>query len=244
MKPLLAAGLALWAGLAPAQDLPQGWVHLSDLAPEIAQDIRYARDFNFTGQRVPGYGRETCVLTRKTAQALIRVEARLAAQGYGLVVWDCYRPVRAVAHFARWAETPPPDPDRAGGVFHPGLARPDLFAHRYIARRSGHSVGHTVDVGLRRAGVEPARPRWDQASPCTAPFDSRTPETGLDMGTAFDCFSPLSAIDAPVSDAARRNRALLAQAMQAEGFRGYAREWWHFRNTRDPARAPQDFPLR
>jgi len=251
-KGMAAAGLAGLgaAGCLRAEPPPPGFVRLSEVAPDIAQDVRYARDFNFTGAPVPGYEAAECILTEFTARALIRVEARLAAQGYGLVVWDCYRPVRAVQTFVAWAADAASETvTGAGGltpgaVFFPGIERSELIPQGYIAARSSHSIGHTVDVGLRRAGAPVVRPDWADATPCTAPFAERFAETGLDLGTAFDCFSPLSAVDAPVSAEARANRRRLAAAMEAEGFRGYSAEWWHFRNHDDPATAPRDFPVR
>lgn len=253
----LAVALLL-ATPVSAETLPPGFTRLSTLGPDIAQDIRYARSFNFTGAPVPGYDAAECILTTATAQALLRVEARLARQGFGLVVYDCYRPEQAVAHFADWAARPdlpdhrPPGVEPAGDtppegltpaqVFHPALPRGDLIPGGFIARRSGHSVGHTVDVGLRRKDAAVPIPDFADAGPCDAPLDQRADE-GLDMGTAFDCFSPLSAIAAKVSPKARANRNTLTRAMAAEGFKGYAQEWWHFRNASDPATAAQDFPV-
>jgi zinc D-Ala-D-Ala dipeptidase len=231
--------VALWALFAAqgwARDLPEGFVYLSDLAPTITQDIRYAGSNNFTAAPVPGYERATCILTRVTAQALIRAEALLRADGYGLVVLDCYRPSKASASFLAWAQ------DKAasdpGKFFFPGLSRADLFAKGYIAAHSSHSLGSTVDVSLRRLGASPARPTLTSKARCDEP--------GLfqpDMGTSFDCFSPLSATDAPVSAIARANRARLLAAMQAAGFAPYRAEWWHFRNPHDPARRAQDFDI-
>lgn len=257
---LISAGLCLPAPRAGAETAKAPLVRLSDLAPGIAQDIRYARAFNFTGGPVPGYEAGECLLTPMTAAALIRVEGRLAEQGYGLVVFDCYRPLRAVAFFADWAAEPPAPDNRPEGaepaldtppevpepaeVFFPGLSRSDLIPQGYIARQSGHSQGHTVDVGLRRKGEAPALPEFAIASDCTAPFAQRTAETGLDLGTAFDCFSPLSAKGAAVGAEATRNRRLLRQAMEREGFRNYAPEWWHFRNMADPTETPLDLPVR
>lgn len=260
MKCTLLAGVwvALSSAFVFAEDLPKGFVRLSDLAPSIAQDIRYARAFNFTGGPVPGYDAAECILTEYTAKALIRAEARLAEQGFGIVVFDCYRPRRAVAFFADWADAPedqdtrpkgaepagdtPPDQPTPADIFFPDLSRGQLIPQGYIARRSGHSVGHTVDVGLRKAGVAPLALDFPSAAPCTAP--DRPLETGLDLGTSFDCFSPLSAKGAPVTPEAQKNRRILAKAMEAEGFRGYDAEWWHFRNGLDTADDPQDFPVR
>ena len=224
---------------ALADDLPPGWVRLSAIAPGIAQDIRYARAFNFTGAPVPGYEAAECLLRREAAEALLRAETLLNDQGYGLILWDCYRPARAVARFARWAETAE-GPDLSA-TFFPGLARKDLIPQGYIARRSGHSLGGTVDVGLIRRGDPVLRPV--AAGPCDGPLSDRAAESTLDLGTTFDCFSALSATDAAVSAGARANRQRLAQAMQAEGFRPYAAEWWHFRLDLAGAE-PQDFPVR
>jgi D-alanyl-D-alanine dipeptidase len=234
----LALALLL-AHPAQAQNLPPGWVRLSDHAPGIAQDIRYARAFNFTGAPVPGYGAAECILRVEAADALIRVQETLAPQGLALIVWDCYRPTHAVDHFADWAASGT-GPELAAHFF-PGLPRTDLIPQGYIARQSSHSSGGTVDLGLIRLGDVPLRPEMAD-TPCTAPHADRPPETTLDMGTAFDCFSPLSAEGAEIPEEARKNRQTLTAAMEAEGFKGYAAEWWHFRLPLEEAQ-PQDFPI-
>jgi D-alanyl-D-alanine dipeptidase len=218
-------------------------VRLSDVAPEIAQVIRYAGSFNFTGAPVPGYAAPECILTRTTAEAMKRVDSALARQGFGLVVFDCYRPRRAVRHFVAWAGGATFGPDTSA-LFFPDLRRSHLIAAGYISSRSGHSFGHTVDVGLRRAGERVATPMPEPGQRCDAPLPDRWADTSLEMGTAFDCFSPLSAIGSRVSKQATANRALLADAMAAEGFSGYAAEWWHFRNSADAADEALDFVIR
>lgn len=229
---LALALLVLTSHASNAEPLPPGFVRLRELAPASAQDIRYATPFNFTGAAVPGYGRGECVLTRMAADALIRVEQRLARQGYGLKLFDCYRPARAVAAFNDWVKRPGA-PDR-GRIFHPGIARGDLVAKGYIAANSSHSRGSTVDVGLVRAG-ETALPTPVDAGPCDGPPATRPRESSLDLGTSFDCFSEKSALRHPgVTAEARRNRETLAAAMAAEGFRGYGKEWWHFTLAKEP----------
>ncbi len=240
MRRLPALAFGLWPGLGLADGLPDGFVRLSSLAPGIAQDIRYARAFNFTGAPVPGYAAGECVLRDKVAEALIRVEAHLNAEGYGLIVWDCYRPVRAVDHFATWAETGE-GPDM-GGYFFPNLERGDLAPQGYIARRSAHSTGTAVDLGLIRLDDLIMLPFVAEDVRCDAPFALRPAESSLDMGTTFDCFSPLSGAGAEVSEEAHANRERLSSAMAAEGFQGYAAEWWHFRLPLDGA-AVADFPV-
>lgn len=226
----------------PAAALPEGWSRLSDLAPGIVQDMRYARDLNFTGGPVPGYEAAECLLLTPVAQALARVETQLAAQGLGLIVWDCYRPTRAVDRFADWAAGDG-GPDLSA-LFHPDLSRSALIPQGYIARKSSHSRGVAVDVGLIPAGKAPPLPQTRPGLRCDGPFANRPAESPLDMGTSFDCFSPLSALDAPVGPDATANRATLTRAMEAEGFAGYRAEWWHFRHEDTPAAAAQDFPVR
>lgn len=239
MRLALALVFAL-AGPADAAALPEGWVRLADLASGIQQDIRYARDFNFTAAPVPGYEAAACILRREAAEALVRVEARLRAEGFRLIVFDCYRPARAVAAFLRWTDGRGATP---GAAFFPGLDRGDLVPGGYIARESAHSRGLTVDVGLEAAGAPPRRAGWAPGLRCDGAPDMRPDETSLDLGTSFDCFSPLSAMGAPVSPEAARNRARLAAAMAAEGFRGYDREWWHFRLVGPTPGPERDFPV-
>lgn len=241
----LLGALPVFAALivgAQAEPLPPGFVRLREVAPAIRQDIRYATPFNFTGAAVAGYGRAECVLTRPAAEALIRVEARLARQGHALKLFDCYRPARAVRAFNAWVKDP--SARDLGRIFHPGIARAELVALGFIAANSSHSRGSTVDAGLVRA-TGPALPTPADSGACDGPFAMRPAESGLDLGTSFDCFSERSALAFPqLAPGARRNRDLLAAAMKAEGFRGYGKEWWHFTLAQEPfPKTAFDFPI-
>lgn len=232
------AGAAAGSGV-----LPPGFVRLRDIDPTIRQDMRYATPFNFTGRRVPGYEAAECILLREAAQALARAQARLAAQGFHLKVYDCYRPERAVRSFIVWAQSP--EPDTMARVFSPEIPKAEQFARGFLAKRSRHSLGIAVDVGLVRAD-EPNLPTPKDAGRCDGPFAGRARESSLDLGTAFDCSSPLAATGSPrVTAEARSNRDRLKGALAAEGFRNYSQEWWHYDFTR--ASAPlrsHDFPVR
>jgi D-alanyl-D-alanine dipeptidase len=223
--------LALPAMTAPALAgrLPPGFVYLRDIAPSIAQDMRYAGDDNFTGRPLPGYDAPECVLRRDMAEALARVQADLARQSLGLKVYDCYRPARAVRAFARWSQTPDPAPPTKR--FFPTLEKRTLFAYGYIAAQSAHSTGNAVDLTLIKLPVTP-EPRYDARAsygPCTGAADKRAPDNSLDMGTGFDCFDDKShTASAAIGVDAKRRRALLVAAMRARGFHNYFREWWHF----------------
>ena len=237
--------------------LPDGFVRLSEAAPQIAQEIRYHTAYNFVGAPIDGYLAAECVLTEEAATALAAVADALARDGLGLKVYDCYRPQRAVTHFVRWANDR--DATAMKEAFYPEEAKGTLFSRGYIATRSGHSRGSTVDLTLVRrpvaASVRTSYP--DPAGPlprCDRPLSTptgpdlqgggRLPEGDLDMGTAYDCLSPAAATDSrAVSAEARRNRGRLRTAMSAGGFRNYAQEWWHYTLRDEPHRTYFDFPV-
>jgi zinc D-Ala-D-Ala dipeptidase len=215
--------------------LPEGFVFLAQVDPTIRQDMRYAGTTNFIGRRVDGYNGPHCIVTRQAADGLKRAQASLRPKGLTLVVFDCYRPARAVADFMAWTQTSgPPDP-----VWRPNVAKDRLVPDGYIAARSGHSRGSTIDLGL--AWRDPKRPDTvPRQSPC-----ARSDMDTLDFGTPFDCFDPASATRSEaVSQAARTNRDLLLTAMLDAGFRNYAAEWWHFTLVDEPFSSQFfDFPI-
>lgn len=209
--PALALLLLSAVGVAhAAPDL----VDASQVVPELVTEIRYAGSHNFVGRPIDGYAAPLCLLTPQAARALARAQAALAREGYGLKVFDCYRPRRAVADFVRWAR----DPDALAGKaeFYPQIDKRDLFRLGYIAAESGHSRGSTVDLTLvaRASGAE------------------------IPMGTPFDLFSPHSGEGAAIPPEASANRARLRRAMRRAGFLPYAQEWWHFTLRGEPHRGP------
>ncbi|MFD3547775.1 M15 family metallopeptidase [Streptomyces sp. NPDC058655] len=210
-------------GTAPAgpSSAPPGFAVLSDVDPTIRQDIRYATGHNFTGAPVDGYEEPVCLLARPAARALRSAQRTLLRRGLSLKVYDCYRPQRAVDRFVRWAGDPADQGTKA--AYYPDVDKDRLIPEGYIAAKSGHSRGSTLDVTLVRLST------------------SRE----VDMGTAFDFFGPLSHTDsAAVSPAARAHRDLLRQALGEQGFVNLPQEWWHF--TYRPEAFPDtafDFPV-
>ncbi|MEV7091718.1 M15 family metallopeptidase [Amycolatopsis sp. NPDC051045] len=246
----LAVTLAAMAGLAvptPAQAATPaaGFVALSDVAPSILQDIRYDTRHNFVGRRIDGYRRPLCILTRQAAEGLRDAQAQLRRQGYTLKVYDCYRPQRAVDHFVRWAKDLADEKMKA--EFYPNVAKDRLFADGYIAEKSGHSRGSTMDLTLVRIPPPFQRPYvpGEPLKPCFAPRDQRFPDNTVDMGTGYDCFDPLAHTDNPaITGSARQHRDLLRSTMSAAGFRNLPEEWWHY--TLDDEPFPDtyfDFPV-
>jgi D-alanyl-D-alanine dipeptidase len=221
---------------AAGADEPAPFVDLADVAPGIVIDMRYARADNFLGRPARGYRAARCLLTKPAAVALAAVQKDLAADGLGLMVYDCYRPGRAVADFVAWARDPATPERRAR--FYPVVPRSELFARGYIAERSGHSRGSTVDLTLvrrgRDGGVLP-RSHPAAAADCRAVDGPTAPDGSLAMGTTFDCFDERSGSAASGLPAdARENRERLRRAMQRRGFVPYASEWWHFTLAAEP----------
>lgn len=213
MTRVLAALLSLCAlatasGPATASD---PFVDATGIVPGLAVEMRYASANNFVGRRIAGYEAPRCLLTAAAARALGDVQAALAPRGLGLKVFDCYRPVRAVADFVAWAGDLADT--RMKAFYYPDTDKRDLFRLGYIARHSAHSRGSTVDLTLIRlsGGQE------------------------LDMGTPFDWFGPASAPGSRlVNPAHSTHRSILREAMLRAGFRPNSQEWWHFTLVREP----------
>jgi len=218
---------------ASAGEMPKNFVYLADIDPTIQQDMRYASANNFIGKVVPGYAAPECVLVKPAAEALKRVQADVRAKGFTLKVYDCYRPARAVAAFVDWAKEP--DDRKAKTIYYPNLPKSALFPD-YIATRSGHSRGATLDLTLvpidtaQAVGADDREPK-----PCTAPQVEHAPDGSLAMGTTFDCFDLKSHTIVPgLTDEERANRSILVDAMTAQGFKNYANEWWHYTLEGEP----------
>ena len=233
------------AGSIPPQQIPD-FVSITDVDSTIVVEARYFGDHNFIGRRIDGYEAPRCLLAREAAQALGRVQAEVRAFGLSLKTYDCYRPQRAVADFAAWARVISDTKMKA--EFYPDIDKSRLFELGYIAERSGHSRGSTVDLTLipLPAPSQPVYRDGEELVRCTAPVEQRFRDNTLDMGTGYDCFSELSHTANPaVGPVAARNRLLLKAVMEKHGFVNYAQEWWHF--TFRPEPYPQtyfDVPVR
>ncbi|MEU8261750.1 M15 family metallopeptidase [Micromonospora sp. NPDC048999] len=214
---------------------PADFVNITDVDPSIRTDIRYATAHNFVGRPITGYPEPLCLLTRKAADALHRVQTAALAQGRSLKVYDCYRPQRAVNEFVTWAKLP--GEQQMKGEFYPDVPKDRLFADGYIGAPTAHSRGSTFDLTLVPV-PSPEQPAYVPGQPlvaCTAPVGRRFPDNSIDMGTGFDCFNPRAhTADPAVTGAARTNRDLLTKLMAAQGFENYPEEWWHYRYTAEP----------
>jgi D-alanyl-D-alanine dipeptidase len=210
--------------VSPAQNaVDVDLVEAAGVVPGLRQDIRYAGDNNFVGAPITGYETPKCLLLAPVAQALARVQQDVEREGLSLKVFDCYRPVRAVQHFVRWAHDRADQRTKAD--YYPNLEKASLL-DGYIAETSGHSRGATLDLTLVRC----------ERDACVE----------LDMGTPFDFFDPrANTAHASITEEQRRNRERLVQAMARHGFQNYAMEWWHFTFRPEPTpRTAYDVPIR
>ena len=184
---------------------PSRFVLLAEFVPSIIQEIRYYSTYNFIGDRIDGYEEPCAVLTKEAARALKSVSSELNVMGYRLKVFDAYRPVIAVKHFVMWGIE---DTDiRMKPFFYPDLEKEELFMKGYIATRSSHSRGSTVDLTL---------------------LDMKTGKE-VDMGSPFDMFSEVSHPDYKgITKEQYDNRMLLQSVMMRNGFEPFDTEWWHF----------------
>ena len=191
-------------------DDPTGFVVLSDVVPDIIQEIRYYSTYNFVGERIDGYEQPCALMTIEAAQALKKVSDDLIKQGYRLKVFDAYRPQMGVDHFMRWAKS---NDTRMKKYFYPSIAKERIIPEGYVAVKSGHSRGSTVDLTL---------------------FDMNTGKE-VDMGGTFDHFGIESHPDyKKITKKQYKNRMILREAMIKHGFKPLEEEWWHFTLKDEP----------
>ena len=213
-----------------ATDDNSQFVTLTDVEPDVILEIRYFSTYNFAGQRIDGYEQPIALLTKAAADSLKAVSDDVKAQGYRLKIYDAYRPQKAVDHFVRWASDL--SATEMKPYFYPDLDKSVLFKQEYIAEKSGHTRGSTVDLTL---------------------FDMNT-EKELDMGGTFDWFGPeshpdfcgnpdtgeytgdnqLSPKGRSITAEQFAHRMILRKAMLAHGFKPFPTEWWHFTLKDEP----------
>ena len=187
------------------------FVVLSDVVPDMIQEIRYFSTYNFVGERIDGYEQPVALMTKKAAEVVKKVAAIFKEMGYIIKVYDTYRPTRAVAHFCRWGEDLADQ--RMKTPFYPDVPKETVFDEGFLSVWSGHSRGSTIDLTLVdiNTGLE------------------------LDMGGTFDFFGGKSyALYDGITEEQKKNRMILRKVMLDNGFRPATTEWWHFRLIDEP----------
>lgn len=193
------------------ETLPKGFVYVDEVIPTIEVELKYYGTDNFVGDTINGYHSNKLILTLKTAEALRNVQEELLQDNKCLKIFDGYRPQRAVNHFMAWAKDLNDTVNRT--KFYPDVDKEQLFVLEYIATRSGHSRGSTVDLTI---------------------IDGETNEM-LDMGSTYDFFGEQSWVNyTKITENQKSNRQLLQTVMLKNGFYNYPKEWWHFTLRNEP----------
>ena len=186
-----------------------GFVPIYTVIDDAAYDIRYYSSNNFTGNKINGYKAPVAYMTKEGARALAIASEDLRKQGYRLLIWDSYRPQKAVDNFVEWINNPDDEGDKS---FYPELKKSDLLKGQYIMSKSGHTRGSTVDLTLIKKDG-----------------------SFVDMGGTFDLFSEISHPDyKKLTREQKKNRKILHNAMIKAGFTGIDSEWWHFTLKNEP----------
>lgn len=192
-------------------NLPDGFFYLDEVIPEAQYQIRYYGKNNFTGAPVNGYKAPLAIFTRTAATALKKVSTDLAGKGYILRIYDAYRPQKAVTRFVAWSQDSSDTKNKQ--LYYPQLDKRNLFKLGFIAKKSGHSRGSTIDLTLA---------------------DKKTGAL-VDMGSPYDFFGEISYYNTVlVSKTQHQNRKILKDAMVKQGFKPYSKEWWHFTLKSEP----------
>lgn len=214
MKKLCVAlmGIVFCSAVAQAETISNDktdFAEISSVIDDAVLDIRYYSSNNFTGNKIQGYKAPRAYMTKKALAALSKAADDLRSQGYRLLIWDSYRPQKAVDNFVKWINDPTDPGDK---TFYPELEKSDLLAGKYIMEKSGHTRGSTIDLTIIKKDG-----------------------SFVDMGGTFDLFSEISHPDYPnLTKEQKKNRKILHDAMIKAGFNGLESEWWHFTLKDEP----------
>ena len=201
-------------------NLEDGFVYLKDINNSIIVDLKYYSTENFTGQYVDGYYSNNAILTKESAGALANAQDDFNKLGYSLILFDAYRPQSAVDFFVQWSKKL--NDTIYKEIYYPNINKSELFELGYIAYKSGHSRGSTVDVSLIEISTNKE----------------------LDMGTIFDYFGVEShTFFNDISEKQKSNRLILYKIMSNNGFKNYSKEWWHFTLENEPFQKYFNFPV-
>lgn len=208
---LLLVSLSTNSLLSQNQNLPNGFVYLTNVDATIKSELRYITNNNFIGKPIDGYINNTIIVSSPAAASLKKVQQKLLKFGLSLKIFDAYRPQQSVDHFVRWAKVL--NDTLMKRQYYPKVPKSELFKLGYIASKSGHTRGSTVDLTIIdiKSGKE------------------------LDMGSPYDFFGTQSHPKySKITKKQRANRLLLRNLMLTNNFKPYENEWWHFTLKNEP----------
>ena len=194
--------------LAPA--LPGGFV-VSDVVPDVIQEIRYHSSYNFVGERIDAYNTPVAILSNEAAKALKKASDDFTSQGYYIKIFDAYRPQTAVNHFIRWSQDK--NDEKMKVFFYPDVNKEDLFKLGYIVAKSSNSRGSTLDMTL---------------------VDAKTGKE-IDTGSPFNLFDEIAHLNSnKITSVQQQNREIIKNTLERNGFNSFSTEWWHYTLRDEP----------
>lgn len=221
--------------------LTNNFVYLSEIEPSILQNLRYASSDNLIGHNLRGYNANKVILKEKAALRLKDVQKYLLGKGYTLVIYDAYRPQRAVQHFVEWSQN---NDISTKNYYYPTLDKKILFAKGYISLKSNHCKGYTVDLTIMPIQSSLKRISVSERLLKNGDKISFLDDGTLDMGTSFDCFHEASHHNSDlISEASKDNRKILEDTMRKFGFSTIDVEWWHYTLSDIDGTEDYDFPI-
>tara|TARA_B110000114_G_scaffold117808_1_gene123458 strand:+ start:443 stop:1111 length:669 start_codon:yes stop_codon:yes gene_type:complete len=211
MKSFIIFFTVLISSQISSQTLPKGFSYVSEIDATIKKELRYGTSNNFIGKPIDGYLKDSLIISTPAAKALKEIQTKLILSGLSLKIFDAYRPQQAVDHFVRWAKVM--NDTLMKQLYYPDVQKSELFTLGFIASKSGHTRGSTVDLSI---------------------VDVKTNKE-LDMGSSYDFFGEKShPFYKKITEAQMKNRMLLRTIMIKNGFIPYDNEWWHFTLKDEP----------
>ena len=211
MKSFIIFFTVLISSQISSQTLPKGFSYVSEIDATIKKELRYATSNNFIGKPIDGYLKDSLIVSTPAAKALKEIQTKLMLSGLSLKIFDAYRPQQSVDHFVRWAKVM--NDTLMKQLYYPNVQKSELFTLGFIASKSGHTRGSTVDLSI---------------------VDVKTNKE-VDMGSSYDFFGEKShPFYKKITEAQMKNRMLLRTIMIKNGFIPYDNEWWHFTLKDEP----------
>ena len=211
MKSFIIFFTVLISSQISSQTLPKGFSYVSEIDATIKKELRYGTSNNFIGKPIDGYLKDSLIISTPAAKALKEIQTKLILSGLSLKIFDAYRPQQAVNHFVRWAKVM--NDTLMKQLYYPDVQKSELFTLGFIASKSGHTRGSTVDLSI---------------------VDVKTNKE-VDMGSSYDFFGEKShPFYKKITEAQMKNRMLLRTIMIKNGFIPYDNEWWHFTLKDEP----------
>eukprot|EP01022_Parablepharisma_sp_SALTPOND_P000912 TRINITY_DN105242_c0_g1_i1.p4 TRINITY_DN105242_c0_g1~~TRINITY_DN105242_c0_g1_i1.p4 ORF type:complete len:277 (+),score=24.93 TRINITY_DN105242_c0_g1_i1:1082-1912(+) len=217
----------------PFKTLPDGFVYIQDIDPTIRVNLKYFNGDNFVGRQIPCYNANKGILTKEAATALAKAQEEFNKDNYCILVYDAYRPQCAVDYFVNWLKRS--NDERNKPYYYPRVNKKDFLEKGYVASKSGHSRGSTLDMTLikcERNYLKRAIPEMRNFEGFILPFMA---DKSIDTGTGFDLMDEAShVINGIVTDLHNNNRVYISKVMTSVGFKVLEEEWWHFTLINEP----------